>query len=108
MIFKKKYDGNFSIENDINMSVKNSDIVYTDVWASMGQESEQSKRVEDFKNYQINEHIIEKNNAIFMHDLPAHHGEEISENLVDHKNSVVFDQAENRIWGQLGIIKKIV
>ena len=47
----------------------------------MGQESEQNKRVEDFKNYQINEHIIEKNNAIFMHDLPAHHGEEISEKL---------------------------
>ena len=43
-----------------------------------------------------------------MHDLPAHHGEEISENLVDHKNSAVFDQAENRIWGQIGIIKKIV
>ena len=105
---QKKYDGNFSIENDINMSVKNSDIVYTDVWASMGQESEQNKRIEDFKNYLINEHIIEKNNAIFMHDLPAHHGEEISENLVDHKNSVVFDQAENRIWWQLGIIKKIV
>ena len=62
----------------------------------------------DFKNYQVNEKIIETNNAIFMHDLPAHHGEEISENLVDHKNSVVFDQAENRIWGQLGIIKKIV
>ena len=105
---QKKYNGNFLIENNLNLSVKNSDIVYTDVWASMGQESQQSKRIEDFKNYQVNEKIIEKNNAIFMHDLPAHHGEEISENLVDHKNSVVFDQAENRIWGQLGIIKKIV
>ena len=105
---QRKYNGNFLIENNLNLSVKNSDIVYTDVWASMGQESQQSKRIEDFKNYQVNEKIIETNNAIFMHDLPAHHGEEISENLVDHKNSVVFDQAENRIWGQLGIIKKIV
>ena len=44
----------------------------------------------------------------FMHDLPAHHGDEITENLVDHPNSIVFEQSENRIWGQLGIIKKIV
>ena len=105
---QKKYGGNFIIENNIELSVQKSDVIYTDVWASMGQESQQKQRIEDFKNYQVNEKIIEKNNAIFMHDLPAHHGEEISENLVDHTNSVVFDQAENRIWGQLGIIKKIV
>ena len=57
----------------------------------MGQESQQSKRIEDFRNYQgVNEKIIETNNAIFMHDLPAHHGEEISENLVDHKKFSCF------------------
>ena len=108
MNISKKYNGKFIIENDINISISNSDFIYTDVWASMGQESQQDQRIIDFKNYQVKSTHVEKNNAFFMHDLPAHHGEEISEGLVDHKNSIVFEQSENRIWGQLGIIKKIV
>ena len=70
--------------------------------------NQENQRKIDFKNYQLTPSHIEKNNAFFMHDLPAHHGDEITENLVDHPNSIVFEQAENRIWGQLGIIKKIV
>ena len=107
-LLSKKYAGKFKIENDINLSVSNSEIIYTDVWASMGQEDQEDQRKKDFKNYQLTPDHIEKNNAFFMHDLPAHHGDEITENLVDHPNSIVFEQAENRIWGQVGIIKKIV
>ena len=107
-LLTKKYNGRFEIENDINLSVSKSEIIYTDVWASMGQENQENQRKSDFKNYQLTPDLIEKNNAFFMHDLPAHHGDEITEDLVDHPNSIVFEQAENRIWGQLGIIKKIV
>ena len=104
----KKYNGSFKIENDMNLSITKSDIIYTDVWASMGQEDQEVQRKIDFKKYQLGPGHIEKNNAFFMHDLPAHHGDEITENLVDHPNSIVFEQSENRIWGQLGIIKKMV
>ena len=107
-LLTKKYNGRFEIENDINLSVSKSEIIYTDVWASMGQENQENQRKSDFKNYQLTPDLIEKNNAFFMHDLPAHHGDEITEDLVDHPNSIVFEQAENRIWGQVGIIKKIV
>ncbi len=107
-LLTNKYNGTFNIENDINLSTDKSEIIYTDVWASMGQENQENQRKIDFKNYQLTPSHIEKNNAFFMHDLPAHHGDEITENLVDHPNSIVFEQAENRIWGQLGIIKKIV
>ena len=106
--FNKSSKGKFILERDPKKASENASVIYTDVWASMGQESEELERKEKFRGYQVNESLIETSNAIFMHDLPAHHGEEISEGLVDHKKSIVFDQAENRIWGQVGVIKYLM
>jgi ornithine carbamoyltransferase len=106
--FNKSSKGKFILERDPKKASENASVIYTDVWASMGQESEELERKEKFRGYQVNESLIENSNAIFMHDLPAHHGEEISEGLVDHKKSIVFDQAENRIWGQVGVIKYLM
>ena len=106
--FNKSSKGKFILERDPIKASENADVIYTDVWASMGQESEELKRKEKFKGYQVNENLLETSKAIFMHDLPAHHGEEISEGLVDHNKSIVFDQAENRIWGQVGVIKYLM
>ncbi len=106
--FNKLSKGKFILERDPKKASADTDVVYTDVWASMGQESEEDERKRKFEGYQVNESLLENSNAIFMHDLPAHHGEEISEGLVDHKKSIVFDQAENRIWGQVGVIKYLM
>ena len=83
-------------------AVRGADVVYTDVWASMGQEDEREKRLKAFGDYQVNEELMgyAKPDAIFMHDLPAHEGEEIAEGMLDHPRSVVFDQAENRLYAQ--------
>ncbi|UCE97857.1 MAG: ornithine carbamoyltransferase [Dehalococcoidia bacterium] len=80
-------------------AVINADIVYTDVWTSMGQEAESQKRRQVFTEYQINGKLIAlaKEDAILMHPLPAHHGEEVAEGVLDSPASVVFDQAENRM-----------
>ncbi|UCG54048.1 MAG: ornithine carbamoyltransferase [Dehalococcoidia bacterium] len=80
-------------------AVINADIVYTDVWTSMGQEAESKKRRQIFADYQINSKLIAlaKEDAILMHPLPAHHGEEVAEGVLDSPASVVFDQAENRM-----------
>ena len=106
--FNKLSKGKFILERDPKKASADTDVVYTDVWASMGQESEEDERKRKFEGYQVNESLLENSNAIFMHDLPAHHGEEISGGLVDHKKSIVFDQAENRIWGQVGVIKYLM
>jgi len=80
-------------------AVLNADIVYTDVWTSMGQETEYKKRRQVFADYQINSKLmaLAKEDAILMHPLPAHHGEEVAEGVLDSPASVVFDQAENRM-----------
>jgi len=106
--FNKISKGKFILERDPKKASEDTDVIYTDVWASMGQESEEDERKRKFEGYQVNESLLEHSNAIFMHDLPAHHGEEITEGLVDHKKSIVFDQAENRIWGQVGVIKYLM
>src|SRR4030042_4704932 len=88
-------------------AAKNADILYTDVWASMGQESENEERKKIFKNYQINAKLLkkEKNDAIVMHCLPAHRGEEITGDVIDGPQSVVIDQAENRLHVQKAILE---
>lgn len=88
-------------------AAKDADLVVTDVWASMGQEEEQAKREKAFADYQVNEALLDltKDDALFMHCLPAHRGEEISENLLEHKKSVVWPEAENRLHAQKALIE---
>ena len=88
--------------NNPQDAVEGADVVYTDVWVSMGNEAETQQRLRDFHGYQVNSKLMELANpdAIFMHDLPAHRGEEISDGMLEHPQSVVFDQAENRLHAQ--------
>ncbi|MHB9092566.1 MAG: ornithine carbamoyltransferase, partial [Chloroflexota bacterium] len=83
-----------------------ADVLYTDVWASMGQEAEANARQGIFRPFQLNESVVAaaKPDAIVMHDLPAHRGEEISGSVIDGPNSVVFDQAENRLHAQKAVL----
>ena len=92
---------------DVKSAVKNSDLVVTDVWASMGQEEEQKKREKAFADFQVNHNIMSLANddALFMHCLPAHRGEEVSAALMDDANSVVWDEAENRLHAQKALLE---
>jgi ornithine carbamoyltransferase len=94
------------ITNDPKEAVKGADIVYTDVWASMGKEEEHKKRIRVFKPYQINAKLVKgaKEDYLFMHCLPAHRGEEVTDEVADSKNSVIFDQAENRMHTQKALL----
>ena len=91
---------------DPSQAVENADVVYTDVWVSMGDEDEKDDRLNTFSSYQVNEELVSKakKDFIFMHDMPAHRGEEISQNMLDHDNSVVYQQAENRLHAQKSIL----
>jgi ornithine carbamoyltransferase len=95
---------------DPRQAVENADIVYTDVWTSMGQEDEAEKRRKIFSNYQVNDGLmaLAKHDALLMHDLPAHHGEEVAENILYSPQSVVFDQAENRMHAQKALLADIL
>ena len=88
-------------------AVKNADILYTDVWASMGQEAENEVRKKVFKDYQINARLLKeaKKDALVMHCLPAHRGEEITADVLDGQQSIVIDQAENRLHVQKAILE---
>lgn len=91
--------GQVELFNDPLAAVAGSDVVYTDVWTSMGQESEAELRLRHFDTYRVTSELFEEANegAIFMHCLPAHRGEEVTDEVMDHPRSVVFDQAENRL-----------
>lgn len=95
---------------DSREAIENADVVYTDVWASMGFESEQQERELAFKNYQVNEELTQFANKdyLFMHCLPAHRGEEVSAGVIDGPNSIIFDQAENRLHAQKAIMATIM
>jgi ornithine carbamoyltransferase len=85
--------------------VKGTDAVYTDIWTSMGQEAEKTKRLNDFKGFQVDEKLMaESPEAVFLHCLPAHRGEEVSAGVMDGKKSLVFDQAENRLHAQKALL----
>jgi len=94
------------ITNNPLEAVQEADAVYTDVWASMGQENEKEKRTKVFAPYQVNRRLMAETqqDSLFMHCLPAHRGEEVTDDVIDSARSVVFDQAENRLHVQKAIM----
>ena len=106
----KETGGSCRITNDARKAVSAADVVYTDVWASMGQEADAAKRLGVFRNYQVNSELFAcaKRDAIFMHCLPAHRGEEVTNDVIDSPRSVVFQQAENRLHIQKAIMLELM
>ncbi len=100
-------EGHVRIENDPVLAVTDADLVSTDVWASMGQEQEQIQRVKIFEPYQVNSWLMSqaKPDALFMHCLPAHRGEEVTADVIDGRQSVVWEQAENRLHSQKALLE---
>jgi ornithine carbamoyltransferase len=106
----KRNGSEVRVTNDPGEAVKDADVVYTDVWASMGKEKEHEDRVKILKPYQVNPALAKgaKEDYIFMHCLPAHRGEEVTNEVADSKNSVIFDQAENRMHTQKALMALIM
>jgi ornithine carbamoyltransferase len=98
--------GSCNVTNDPLEAVREADVIYTDVWASMGQESEATARRKVFLPYQVNPALfsLANENAIFMHCLPAHRGDEVTDEVIDSRHSVVFQEAENRLHAQKAIL----
>jgi ornithine carbamoyltransferase len=96
-----------SITQDIATACTNSDLIVTDVWASMGQEEEQKNRMQAFSDFQVTTELMKlaNDNALFMHCLPAHRGEEVSANVIDGSQSVVWNEAENRLHAQKALLE---
>ena len=94
---------------DPKQAADGADLVVTDVWASMGQEDEQAKRVRVFMPFQVNDEVMAtaKPDALFMHCLPAHRGEEVSNSIIEGPQSVVWDEAENRLHAQKALLEKL-
>ena len=106
-----KYMGSkVEILDDPVKAVKNADVVYTDVWASMGQEAEAAERKKKFMKYQVNPKLVKnaKDDYLFMHCLPAHRGDEVVNEVADSPNSVIFDEAENRLHVQKAIMALVM
>ncbi len=99
-----------NIVRDPIEAVKDADVVYTDVWVSMGDEAEKEVRERIFRKYQVNSELVKyaKRDYIFMHCLPAHRGYEVTDDVIDSENSVVWDEAENRLHAQKAILVKLM
>lgn len=100
----------FTVVRDANKAAEDADAIYTDVWTSMGQEEEEVRRREALGPYQVNRELfgLAKPDAIFMHCLPAHRGEEVTDEVVDHARSVVLDEAENRLHVQAALLLLLI
>lgn len=105
--FLQQFGKNVELVDSAEDAATGADLIVTDVWASMGQEQEQKQREQAFANYQVNEKLMALANegCLFMHCLPAHRGEEISETMLDYQHSVVWDEAENRLHAQKALIE---
>ena len=105
-----KSGSRLEISNDPKSAAKDADILYTDVWVSMGQEKEAAKRIKAFSDYQLNDSLIKKAKTmcVVMHCLPAHRGQEITDSVMDSNHSIVYDQAENRMHVQKAILLKLL
>lgn len=106
----KETGASFSFTNDPSEAVENADAIYTDTWASMGQEKEKEKRGEIFAPFQVNKSLMAKakEGVFFMHCLPAHRGEEVTDDVIDSSQSLVYDQAENRLHVQKVIMLSLL
>jgi ornithine carbamoyltransferase len=106
----RRLGGRVEITEDVAAAAHRADVLYTDVWTSMGQEAERAQRLEAFRPYQINERVVAlaKPSALIMHCLPAHRGEEITEAVLDGPRSVVLDQAENRLHAQKAVMLELL
>lgn len=108
--FTKEYKDKFTITESVEEAAKDSDILFTDVWASMGEEKEAEKRKKIFKDYQINDEVmaLAKPTAMVQHCLPAHRGEEITEKVFEEHANEIFEEAENRLHVQKAIMVKLM
>ncbi|ALC84763.1 ornithine carbamoyltransferase [Bacillus sp. FJAT-22090] len=102
--------GSLFVSHDPLEAVVNADVVYTDVWTSMGQEEEAAKRLADFKGFQINDELVAnaKSDYMFLHCLPAHREEEVATSVIDGPNSYIFQQAENRLHAQKAVLASVM
>lgn len=108
--YKPRIKGKYKIITNPRTAVRDADVIYTDTWVSMGEEAESRKRIRDLNKYQVNSELINlaKKDAIVMHPLPAHRGQEITDDVIDGKRSVVFDQAENKLHTEKAILNLFV
>ena len=108
--FAKQYPGKFQIVNDPVQAAADADVLYTDVWASMGQEGEAEKRKQIFKDYQINDAVMAsaKSDAMVLHCLPAHREEEITAKVFEQHANEIFDEAENRLHAQKAVMVRLM
>lgn len=102
----KNNNSTITITSDVKEAAKDADVFYTDVWVSMGDEAEAAQRELDFKDYQVRQELIDlaKEDVIFMHCLPAIRGQEVTSEVIDGPNSVIFDEAENRLHAQKAVM----
>jgi len=106
----RENDARLAVVHDPYQAAEGADVLYTDVWTSMGQEEERTRRLRDFQGFQVNQALVEraKPDCLVMHCLPAHRGEEITDEVMDGPHSIIFDQAENRLHVQKAILVKLL